>query len=361
MRKTALNEQHKELKAKLVSFGGWEMPIQYEGVLAEHKQVRESVGVFDVSHMGEVRVSGNESEKFLNWITINNISKLANGDGQYTALPNKDGGFVDDLIIYRIEENNYLLCVNASNTEKDVKWITEQSKEFDVEVTDESDHWSQLAVQGPDSQRVMTEVFSWKCLNDLKYMNIAEVEFDSKKLFVARTGYTGEVGYELYIPNDLVVAVFKKILGHDEVRPIGLGARDTLRLEACYLLYGNDMNDTVSPVEAGISWAVCWDKEFIGKEILENHRLKETNRRKMIAFELQDKGIARSHMEVMLGDEVIGEVTSGSFLPTLEKAGGLALIDKKAAKVGDIIQINVRGKKKLAKVVKRPLYSARVK
>ena len=361
MRKTALNEKHKELKAKLVPFGGWEMPIQYEGVLAEHKHVRESTGVFDVSHMGEVRVGGDEAEKFLNWITINNISKLDNGNGQYTALPNKEGGFIDDLIVYKIKKNDYLLCVNASNTDKDVNWITEQSTDFDVAVADESELWSQLAVQGPNSQRILKEIFSWDCLETLAYMNIAEVTYEGKNLFVARTGYTGEVGYELYMPNDIVARMFEDIVSHPEVKPIGLGARDTLRLEACYLLYGNDMNETVSPVEAGISWAVDWDKDFIGKEVLSNHRLKETSRRKMIAFELEDKGIARSKMEVMTGEKVVGEVTSGSFLPTLGKAGGMALIEKNAAKVGDIIQINVRGKKKLAKVVKRPLYSARVK
>ena len=361
MKKTALYDQHKELKAKLVPFGGWEMPIQYEGVLAEHKQVRNEAGLFDVSHMGEIKVMGPDAEKFLNSITINNIKKLSNGEGQYTALPNEKGGFVDDLIIYRLEDNNYLLCVNASNTEKDFDWISSQTKDFDVNVTNESELWSQLALQGPKTMQVLKDLFDWEVLDSLNYMNIAEVEFAGGKLLLARTGYTGEVGVELYIPNTLVVDLFAKILSHNDVKPIGLGARDTLRLEACYLLYGNDMNDDVSPVEAGISWAVDWDKDFIGKEVLEKHRLKETDRRKMIAFELQDKGIARAHMEVMVDDNVVGEVTSGSFLPTLEKAGGMALINKNAAKVGDIIQINVRGKKKLAKVVKRPLYSARVK
>ena len=361
MKKTALYEQHKNLNAKLVPFGGWDMPIQYEGVLAEHKHVRSGAGLFDVSHMGEIRVKGSDAKNFLNWLTVNNLDKLSIGQGQYTALPNEKGGFVDDLIIYQVAENEYLLCVNASNTEKDFNWIQSKSTDFNVSISNESEEWSQLALQGPSSMKALEELFGWDELKSLDYMNITEVKFNNGNILLARTGYTGEVGVELYVPNKLVVDLFNKLLTHESVKPIGLGARDTLRLEACYLLYGNDMNDDVSPVEAGISWAVDWNKEFIGKEILEKHRQKDFDRRKMIAFELQDKGIARSHMEVIVDDQVVGEVTSGSFLPTLEKSGGMALIQKNAAKVGDIIQINVRGKKKLAKVVKRPLYSARVK
>ena len=186
------------------------MPIQYEGVLAEHKQVRNEAGLFDVSHMGEIKVMGPDAEKFLNSITINNIKKLSNGEGQYTALPNEKGGFVDDLIIYRLEDNNYLLCVNASNTEKDFDWISSQTKDFDVNVTNESELWSQLALQGPKTMQVLKDLFDWEVLDSLNYMNIAEVEFAGGKLLLARTGYTGEVGVELYIPNTLVVDLFAK-------------------------------------------------------------------------------------------------------------------------------------------------------
>lgn len=365
VKKTPLHALHKQLKAKMVPFGGWDMPVQYESVLAEHKWVREECGIFDVSHMGEILVEGSEALKFLQGITVNDISKLEIGNGQYSALPTEDAGFVDDLIIYRIESEKYLLCVNASNIEKDFNWIKKHQGSYKVSIQNESDKWSQLAIQGPKSEECLKSILSPDeaiKVESLPYTNIIAAMIHGKASFIARTGYTGEKGYEIYVPNDIATAVFSDLLEKTKAKPIGLGARDTLRLEACYLLYGNDMDETVSPIEAGIGWAVRFDKgDFLGKAKMEAQKAGTLEARKMVAFKLEDDGIARHGMDVYVGDRKVGTVTSGSVLPTLEGAGGMALIAKDAGGLGDAIEIDIRGKRKLARLVKRPLYSAKVK
>lgn len=361
VQKTHLNGQHRELKAKMMPFGGWDMPISYEGVIAEHKTVREACGIFDVSHMGEIRIKGPQANEFTQYITINDIGRLNPGQGQYSAILNDKGGMIDDLIIYRLGADELFACVNASNIEKDFAWIKEQSARFNVTVTNESNLWSQIAVQGPTSQTVLGKVLGPEAnkLEKLAYMEIIDVTVGSQKALVARTGYTGEHGYEIYMPHALVQNLWTSLLAQG-AKPIGLGARDTLRLEACYLLYGNDMNETVSPLEAGIAWAVrIEDKDFIGKKALEAQKTGGL-KRKMVAFLMDDKAIARHDMKIFVGEREAGVVTSGSFLPTLDAAGGMALVDS-SIKLGDTIEIDVRGKRKLAKVVKRPLYSAKVK
>lgn len=366
LRRTPLFEEHKNLKAKLVPFGGWEMPISYEGVIAEHQTVRQKCGIFDVSHMGEIVVEGPEAEKFLQWLTINDVSRLADGKGQYSAFLNDKGGVVDDLILYRLRSDRFLLCVNASNTDKDFLWIKEHAPRFKVNVTDESSRWSQIAVQGPESLATMKALFAEADLakvQALAYMDIASFPLFGAEVLVARTGYTGEQGFELYLPNALASKVWRSLLAEEPrtgVKPIGLGARDTLRLEACYLLYGNDINDEVSPLEAGIGWAVRMEKDFLGKERLITEKEKGPQR-KMVAFLLEDKGIARPGMDVYKENSKIGTVTSAGFLPTLDKSGGLALVDSGSAKIDDMVEVDIRGKRKLAKIMKRPLYSARVK
>lgn len=366
LRRTPLFEEHKNLGAKLVPFGGWEMPISYEGVIAEHHAVRQKCGLFDVSHMGEIFVEGPEAEKFLQWMTVNDLSRLADGQGQYSALLNDQGGIVDDLILYRLRADRFLLCVNASNTEKDFRWIKEHASRFKVNVTDDSARWSQIAVQGPESLATLKGLFSAADatrLAALNYMDIASFPMFGADVFVARTGYTGEQGFELYMPNAVATKIWRELLAQGPktgVKPIGLGARDTLRLEACYLLYGNDMDDNVSPLEAGIGWAVRLEKDFLAKDRLAAEKARGSSR-KMVAFLLDDKGIARPGMDVYSGEKKIGAVTSAGFLPTLDKSGGMALIDASAAKVGDTVEVDIRGKRKLAKIVKRPLYSARVK
>lgn len=366
--KTKLYNEHVKLKAKIVPFGGWMMPVSYSSVLAEHKAVREECGLFDVSHMGEVFITGKDSLDFIQKITINDASKLAIGGGQYTAMCLESGGMIDDLILYRLEEEKYLMCVNASNVEKDYAWIEKQAASFkNLSVENASSSWSQLALQGPKSLSVLKEVLSdeaYETASKLSYTHVAPVVVEGSDVLLARTGYTGEVGYELYIPNKSIVAVWRALLATKEktgILPIGLGARDTLRLEACYLLYGNDMNEKVSPLEAGIAWATKIDaKDFIGKEALIAQ--KESGlQNKIYAFKLEDKGIPRHGMDIYFADEKIGTVTSGSVLPTVGGAGGLAFLKTNKVKLDDAIEIDIRGKRKLARIVKRPLYSAKVK
>jgi aminomethyltransferase len=366
LKRTALFECHVEAKAKIVPFSGWEMPLSYEGSLAEHQQVRTQCGIFDVSHMGEIFVSGPAAVDFLQFLTINDVSKLAPGQGQYSALLTGRGGMVDDLILYRLKDDEFLLCVNAGNIEKDHEWIASQSSKFDVKVTNDSERWSQVAVQGPLSTECLAACFASseaEKIARLPYMTIAKAQYKETEVLVARTGYTGEKGYEIYMPNSVAQDFWRQILTKNvgKLKPIGLGARDSLRLEACYLLYGSDMDETVSPLEAGISWAVKLDKpDFLGKQALvaqkEGHAM-----RKMIAFTMEEKAIARHGMEIYFEGQEIGRVTSGGFLPTLGLSGGMGLIYSKEAKVGDSIEIDIRGKRKLAKIVKRPLYSANVK
>jgi aminomethyltransferase len=360
VQKTPLHAAHVEAKAKMVPFGGWSMPVSYESVLTEHKWVRESCGIFDVSHMGEVRASGPDVLKFLQYVTINDASKLQIGQGQYSALLNDQGGMIDDLIMYRLGDKEYFICVNASNADKDFAWLKEQSKKFNVTVHNESPQWSQIAVQGPKSRAVLENALGCN-LDHIAYTCIDQKKYLNQTIYVARTGYTGEWGYEVYLPNEIASTLWKSLLSNQAVKPIGLGARDTLRLEACYLLYGNDMNDAVSPLEAGIAWATKIDKgDFIGRtKLLEQ---KESGlKRKMIAFKMQEEGIPRHGMKVASTDDsVLGEVTSGSVLPTVGGAGGMALVAS-SVKEGDTFYIDIRGTKKLARAEKRPLYIAKVK
>lgn len=367
-RKTPLFEIHKSMKAKMVPFGGWLMPVSYSSVLQEHKAVREDCGLFDVSHMGEVFVRGPNAAQFLQKITINDINRLKDGTGQYTAILNSAGGMIDDLIIYRLKSDEFLICVNASNADKDFAWIKSQAEQMTgARAVNESGQWSQLAVQGPKSQGAIAALLGPEkeaALAKLEYMQILPLKLFGKEALLARTGYTGEHGYELYLPNEVSRQVWDALMetqSRSGIQPIGLGARDTLRLEACYLLYGNDMNDEVSPLEAGISWATRLEKgEFIGREALLQQK-KAGLTRSSFAFKMEGDGIPRHDMLVFKGDLQIGKVTSGSVLPTVGGAGGLALLDPRRVKVGDTVEIDIRGKRKLACLVQKPLYKAKVK
>lgn len=366
-KKTPLCDIHQALKAKMVPFGGWFMPVSYTSVLAEHKAVREKCGLFDVSHMGEVFVRGPNAAAYLQSMTINDIGRLKDSGGQYSAILHPNGGMIDDLIIYRLGEQEFLVCVNASNTDKDFGWLRENAQgKAGVTVTNESSAWSQIAVQGPTSKAAVLPLLSSvekDKLQALEYMQILRIEQFGQKALIARTGYTGEWGYELYVPNAVAARVWTALMEQQGtgVQPIGLGARDTLRLEACYLLYGNDMDDSVSPLEAGISWAVRLDAgDFIGKDAL--LKQKEAGLTRLnYAFKMEGDGIPRHDMEIYLGDSKIGKVTSGSVLPTVGGAGGMALCDPRKVKVGDTVEVDVRGKRKLARLVQKPLYKAKVK
>ncbi len=366
--KTPLYEAHVARKARMVPFGGWLMPVSYESVLVEHKTVRETCGIFDVSHMGEVRVKGQDAEKFLQSITINDLTRLQTGGGQYTAMLNERGGMIDDLIVYKLGADEFFICMNAGNRTKDFSWIESSCKKsnLNVTVTNESDVWAQIAVQGPNSTPVTASLLSPKeaeLLRALPYTNIMPVTLYGKPALVARTGYTGEHGYEIYLPVSLAEKTWMALLelsGEHGVRPIGLGARDTLRLEAGYLLYGNDMNDDVSPLEAGIAWATKIDKgPFIGRDALIAQKTKGLSRR-MVMFKMLDEGIPRHGMAVFAGGSSAGEVTSGGVFPTVGGAGGMALVSS-SLKEGDEFYVDIRGTQKRAKIVKRPIYSAKTK
>lgn len=364
--KTPLYSAHVAQKAKMIPFGGWLMPVSYESVLSEHKAVRETCGIFDVSHMGEIRVKGTDAQKFLQWITINDVTRLKSGAGQYSALLNDNGGMIDDLIVYRLGDDEFFICVNASNRDKDFQWILGKSKNFNVTVSNESDDWAQIAVQGPNSSEVLRSILAAEYeagFRGLPYTHIMNIKLFGTPSLIARTGYTGEHGYEIYLPKAVAEQTWMALLEQSSkygVRPIGLGARDTLRLEACYLLYGNDMNDHVSPLEAGIAWATKLDKgDFIGRGALLAAKAAGLKRH-MVAFKMIDDGIPRHGMNVFVKDAPAGEITSGSVLPTVGGAGGLALVAT-TLKEGDEFFVDIRGTKKRAQVVKRPLYAARTK
>ncbi len=368
LKRTALVAQHEKQKAKMVDFGGWFMPLSYQGVLKEHEAVRRGVGVFDVSHMGQFMVSGPESLDFLQHLTINDVSKLEDGGGQYSAFLNPKGGIIDDLIFYRLSEQKFFLCVNAANIEKDYGWLKEQEKSFSqVTVEDLSQEWSQLAVQGPRSGEVISQLvdfYGWTPVDHLSYMGISKQPMGDKHGYVARTGYTGEKGYELYVPSSQVVTMWQEILSKSSstgVVPIGLGARDTLRLEACYLLHGSDMNGETSPLEVGLGWATKLNKgDFVGKAALVAQKESGVSQ-KLYGFFMTESAVARSHMSVYRNQEKIGYVTSGGFLPTVKEKGGLCLLNDTTLKVSDSVQIDVRGKLKEARIVKRPFYQAKIK
>lgn len=365
---TALFAMHRELKAKIVPFGGWLMPVSYTSVLQEHKAVREACGLFDVSHMGELIVSGPWAAEFLQQTTINDVRRLRDGYGQYSAMLHPTGGMVDDIIVYRLDERHYFICVNASNSDKDYACF-ESSRLMvsGVELTNDSANWSQLAVQGPTSLRAVAALLrpnDQEKLRALRYMQITSIQLWGKESLLARTGYTGELGFEIYMPHEVVQRAWQTLLSTKEetgIAPIGLGARDTLRLEACFLLYGNEMNDGVSPLEAGIAWATRLDKgSFIGRDAL--IKQKELGLSRLIfGFRMTDDGIPRHDMDVYKDGQHVGKVTSGSVLPTVGGAGGMALLNPQQVAVGDHVEVDVRGKRRCARIVKRPLYEGRVK
>ena len=354
MKKLVLSDLHESIGGKMVEFAGYYMPVQYEGVKAEHNTVRNAVGVFDVSHMGEVFVSGDKSLDFLQYITSNNVSKLIPGKVQYTCLPNTNGGIVDDFLLYMIAENNYLLVVNASNMQKDLAWINEHNT-FGCRIDNQSDNYSLLAVQGPESILLLQELTDIN-LSQIKYYNfkigsIAGID----EVFLSRTGYTGEIGFELYVKNESVKELWNAIFNTSiELKPIGLAARDTLRLEKGFCLYGNDINDTTSPIEAGLGWITSFKNNFINCERLKAEKEGGASK-KLIGLELVDKGIARKDYLIFnaYGNE-IGTVTSGTMSPTLNKAIAMAYIAKEFSEIGSEVFIQVRQKKIKAMVVSLP-------
>ncbi len=358
MKNTALTHIHEALGAKLVPFAGYNMPVQYEGINIEHETVRTGVGVFDVSHMGEFFLKGENTLALIQKIASNDASKLVPGKAQYSCMPNADGGIVDDLIIYMIAENEYMLVVNASNIEKDWNWISKHN-DLKVEMEDRSDDWSLLAIQGPKAVEAMQSLTSVN-LSTIKFYTFEITDFAGiPNVVVSATGYTGSGGFEIYVKNKDVEQLWKKVFeaGADwNIKPIGLAARDTLRLEMGYCLYGNDIDDTTSPLEAGLGWITKFTKDFVNAEALKTQKEAGVTK-KLVAFELTERGIPRQGYDIVDADRnKIGRVTSGTMSPSLGKGIGLGYVPKALSKVDSEIFIQVRKKQIPAKVVKLPFY-----
>ncbi len=358
LKSTALSEKHIALGAKMVPFAGYNMPVSYTGLNEEHAVVRNSVGVFDVSHMGEFILRGEKALDLIQYVTSNDAAQLYDGRVQYSCLPNGKGGIVDDLLVYRIDDKTYMLVVNASNIEKDWNWISKQNT-FGVEMIDISERTSLLAVQGPKAMETLQKLTEIK-LADMPYYHFAKGKFAGEdNILVSNTGYTGSGGFEIYFDNAVAEKMWDAIFKAGEefgIKPIGLGARDTLRLEMGFCLYGNDIDDTTSPIEAGLGWVTKFNKEFIDKAVLQEQKEKGVAR-KLVAFELIDRGIPRHHYEIVdATGNVIGEVTSGTQAPSLQKGIGMGYVKTELAKLDNEIFIKVRDKSLKAKIVKLPFY-----
>jgi len=360
LKRTPLFDVYKEYGGKTIDFGGWELPVQFSSIKEEHEAVRTRAGLFDVSHMGEIEVKGPGSLAYLQKMMTNDVSKLKNGGAQYTAMCYENGGTVDDLLVYKMEEDHYLLVVNASNIEKDFEWLKDHL-DADVEIDNLSEGMAQLALQGPASENVLQKLANEHDLSQIGFFKFSEeVDLNGKKALVSRTGYTGEDGFEIYCKAEDVISIWRDILETGKcagVIPCGLGARDTLRFEANLVLYGQELTQDISPLEAGIGFAVKLNKEenFIGKEALKQQK-ENGLPRKLVGIEMIDRGIPRHGYPVYKGDVQIGEVTTGTQSPTLKKNIGLALIDAKETELGNEVEVEIRGKRLKAAVSATPFY-----
>jgi aminomethyltransferase len=360
MKNTALTQIHKAMGGKIVSFAGYNMPVQFEGVNAEHETVRNGVGVFDVSHMGEFWVKGPNAFDFVQRVTTNDVGKLSDGKVQYTCFPNGNGGIVDDLLVYRIDEETYLLVVNAANIDKDWAWCNEQNTSG-AALYNASDEIAQLAVQGPLALKAMQKLTSANVL-DMEYYTFQKIDFAGvKDVIFSTTGYTGSGGCEIYMANEDAKKIYKAVLQAGEefgIKPIGLAARDTLRLEMGFCLYGNDIDMSTSPIEAGLGWITKFveGNDFIDREYLLKQKEEGVTRR-LRGFVMVDKGIPRQHYEICDPEgKKIGEVTSGTMSPSLKQPIGMGYIQAEHAKFGNEVYIRVRNKLLKAEVVKIPFY-----
>jgi aminomethyltransferase len=360
MKKTTLNTVHHNLGAKMVSFGGFEMPVSYSSIKEEHHCVREKVGVFDVSHMGEFFVEGPKALALLQRICSNDISKLIPGKAQYNYFPNHSGGIVDDLIVYQLTDEKYMLVVNASNIEKDWTWINEVNQDFGANISNASDAYSLLAIQGPKAIEAVQSLTAFDLNKLVFYAHTTTTFAGIENVIVATTGYTGSGGLEVYCKNTAVEAIWEAVFQSGEsfgIQPIGLAARDTLRLEMGYCLYGNEINDTSSPIAAGLGWVTRPATNFINAEAIGKQK-NEGVEQALVGFELTERGIPRTGHEIVdERGEIIGQVTSGTQSPSLNKAIGMGYVPKKFAPVGSVFSLQIRNKLIPAKVVSLPFYT----
>ncbi len=357
LNRTSLYGEHLKLGAKMVDFAGWEMPVMYTSIVEEHKATRGRASLFDVSHMGEFRIRGTGAAGFLAKMIPTRLSKLSLKGSMYSVLCDEGGGVLDDLFIYMVNDNEYYLVVNAATAERDFDWLMKHKTE-DVELVNESAETSKIDLQGPGSREVMAEIITDKRLQELSRFYYDSFSYRGKEIMISQSGYTGEYGYEIYMENELAVPMWNDLLEAGEgngVMPAGLGARDTLRLESCYSLYGHEISEEINPVEAGLSWLISSKEDYIGKKTLEELKASGGSR-ELVTFELTGKGVPREGYKILKDGVETGLITSGGFSPTLQKGIGMALISKGGAAVGDEITVQIRNRMIPARVVKRPFY-----
>lgn len=354
LRRTPLNAVHRKLGARMIGFGGWEMPVQYSGILEEHRAVRARAGLFDVSHMGEVEVSGPRAFETCQRLVTNDVSRLPVGGAQYGVMCLPEGGIVDDVVYYRLAEDRFLFCVNAANRESDFAWMREQGR--GTTVTDRSDEFAQLALQGPRAAAILAPLVPIDP-SELRPFTSIEATVGGAKALISRTGYTGEDGFELYVAPERAERLWEGLLdaGNAEgLVPVGLGARDTLRLEKGLMLYGSDIDRTTTPLEAGLAWVVKLDKgEFVGREALVRQKAEGLHRR-LVGIEMEGPAIPRHGYPVLLGGGTVGAVTSGTKSPMLGRGIALGYVETSAAVVGTALEIEIRGRRHAARVVRPP-------
>jgi len=351
LQRTPLYQRHEELGAKIIPFAGWEMPVAYEGIREEHSAVRTHAGMFDVSHMGEVEVEGPGALAFLQRVLSNDVAAIDPGGAQYSCLCNEEGGVLDDLFAYRLGSDRYLLVTNSANHEADLAWLGRWSREFDVSVRNVADRYAMLAVQGPHAREIIARALG---IEPAARMRVAAARIGGRPALACGTGYTGEDGVELLIDPDIATAIWAELLDAGVV-PCGLGARDTLRLEVCFPLHGNDLGPDRNPIEAGLGWCCREEAGFVGAEAVARARTEGTPER-LAPFRIEGPGIPRQGNQVLADEEPVGVVTSGSFSPSLEVGIGMAYLRSDFAEPGTGVEINVRGKRRAARVASKPLY-----
>jgi aminomethyltransferase len=358
LKQTPLNARHRALGARMVPFAGWDMPVEYSGLSQEHLAVRTRAGLFDVTHMGQVELAGKEALAAVQWISSNDASRLKIGQAHYAGLTTPAGTFVDDMLVYRLADDHFLLVINASNVDKDVAWIVEHTRRFDVAALDTSARYALIALQGPVARQVMQRLSNVD-LAGIKYYWFAHGEIAGVRGTLSRTGYTGEDGFEVFVPPQQAVTVWDAILeaGRDEdVIPAGLGARDTMRLEAAMRLYGNDIDDTTTVLDADLEWIIGWNKgDFLGRQALADQKARGVATR-LVGFEMKERAIARHGYPVVVGGAAVGRVTSGTQTPFLKKAIGMAYVPAAHAAPGTEFDVEVRGRLARATVVPLPFY-----
>ena len=356
LKQTCLHSRHTALGAQMSPFGGFDMPIQYKGIVEEHNAVRNHCGIFDVSHMGEVEVKGSDAERFVNHIFTNDVRGAENGKCLYGMMLRPTGGVVDDLLVYKRGDKDFFLVINAANIDKDVNWILSHRDGFDVEINPLSDVYGELAIQGPEAEQIITELLGIQCA-DLAFYTFKETSFDGCDIIISRTGYTGEDGFEIYANHDITAKIWDILVGSGKVEPCGLGCRDTLRFEVGLPLYGDELTDEITPIEAGLGIFVKIDKpEFIGKEAIEKQKAEGVTK-KLVGLELLDRAIPRHGYEVLNeADETIGEITTGYRAISVDKSIAMALVDAKYAALDTPLKIRIRKKVFPAVVVKKKFY-----